>query len=260
VVGGGPSLQNATDMVLDRRPAANGRAVLVLVGGTTPKLVSVDVPTGDRTLIADINAGITDNAPQRMALDVANNRVLFSNNESQVPAVDEIYTVDLANGAVTMISGPSNTGPEFVVPSHIVLDPAANPTRALIADYYSPQILAIDLASGNRSTFDSAGSGSGLTYTRIGPMIIDIARNRLLAHHIDYPSNLFARPLAGGARELISGANPTGLAVRGSGPPFFWVQAMDVDFAADVGYAASTNNGSIIAVDLVSGDRVVIAH
>jgi hypothetical protein len=259
-IGSGPSLQGALDMVPDRRASAGGRAALVLVGGSAPKLVSVDLITGNRTLITDLNVGLADNSPQRLTLDVTNNRVLFGNNEAPVGTADEIYAVNLANGAVSMISGPSNTGPMLVVPGHMVVEPAANPTRVLVGDAFSAQIIAVDLASGNRSTFDSGSSGSGITYTRVGPLLVDAARGRLLAHHIDYPSHLFSRALSGGTRELISGANPLQLAVRGSGPPYFYVQAMDVDFAADVGYISSTNNGAIMAVDLVSGDRVIIAH
>ena len=226
----------------------------------TPRLVSVDLVTGTRTLVADIDVGDTDNAPQRMALDVANNRVLFVNNESLSTDVDQLYALDLGNGNVTTISDASKTGPMFTVPSNMILEPATNPTRAIIADMYSAQILAIDLATGNRSTFDNPGGGSGLTYTRTGAMILDVANSSILVNHIDYPSNLFKRPLAGGTRELITGANPVGLAVRGTGPPLYYVTSMDVDFAAQVAYLASSNNGSIIAVDLVSGDRVVLAH
>jgi hypothetical protein len=185
--------------------------------------------------------------------------VLFTRSDSG-GATNWVSAISLANGALSVVSGPSNSGPSLSVPSHVVLEPAANPVRALVSDFYNAQVLAVDLPSGDRSTFDSPGTGSGLTWTRVGPMNIDTVRGRIYMHHTDYPSNLFSRPLAGGERVLVSGANPLGLAVRGSGPPFYYVQAMDVDFATDVGYASSTNNGSIIAVDLVSGDRVIIAH
>jgi hypothetical protein len=255
----GPSLVPAVDMVLDRRPAANGRAALVLLGGSTPALVSVDLVTGTRTLLTNIvtNAGTT--APQHMALDVSNNRVLFVNDEAQPGDVDQLYGINLANGNITTVSGSSNTGPTFSRPGFMILEPAANPTLAIVDDSFSSRFLAINLATGDRFVLDSPGTGAGVMYTRTGPMIMDTQGN-LLVNHVAYPSNIFTIPLANAPREIVSGANPATLAVRGTGPPLFYVTAMDADFAAQVAYEVSSNNASIFAVDLVSGDRVVLAH
>ena len=260
ISGAGPSLQGAVDMVLDRRPAANGRAALVLIGGTTPALVSVDLVTGNRTLITNIVTNALNNSPQRMVLDVANNRMLFGNDELQVTDVDQLFALNLSNNVITAISDASKTGPIFARPGFMVLEPATNPTRVIIDDAFRGQFLAINLATGNRSTFDTSSGGSGVTYQRTGPLILDAANARLLVNHNYYPSNIFTIPLAGGTRELVTGADPTTLAVRGTGPPLFYVTAMDVDFAAQVAYEASSNSAAIVAVDLVSGDRVVMAH
>jgi hypothetical protein len=194
-----------------------------------------------------------------ISLDVANNRVLFTNDES-AGDVDQLYAVNLANGNITAISDASKTGPMSLTPGSMVLDPATNPTRAIVADPFAAQFLTINLATGNRSTFDTSSGGAGITYSRTGPMVVDVPRSRILVNHVNYPSNIFTIPLAGGTRELVSGADPIGLAVRGTGPPLFWVTAMDVDSAGQVVYEASSNNASIFAVDMVSGDRVVLAH
>ena len=260
ISGTGPSLMGAVDMVLDRRPAANGRAALVLVSGSTPALISVDLVTGTRTLVTNIVTNALNNAPQKMTLDVANNRVLFGNDELGASDVDQLYAINLATGNITAVSDASKTGPTFARPGFMVLEPAANPTRVIVADPFATQFLAINLATGNRSTFNTSLGGSGVTYQQTGPMILDTAQARLLVNHVYYPSNIFTIPLSGGTREIVTGANPAGLAVRGTGPPLFWVTAMDADFSAQVAYEASTNNASIIAVDLVSGDRVVLAH
>ncbi len=258
--GTGPSLEGAVDMVLDRRPVANGRAVLVLVGAPNPKLLSVNLDSGDRTLVANIAAGEIDNYPSKLALDAANNRVILSNNETSSTSVDQIYALDLATGNLSTISDASDTGPTFTAASYMVLAPAVNPTRALAVDYWQPWILAIDLATGTRSLFDDGTAGTGVSYARAGPLFVDSARSRLLVANTQFPAHLFALPLAGGTRELVSGTNPATFAVRGSGPSQFLVSGIDVDVASDVAYVGSANNQSIMAIDLVSGDRVIVAR
>lgn len=260
ITGPGPSLYRAVGLALDTRPAANGRAVLVLVAGSTPALVSVDLVTGARTLVTNITTSAFENRPVSMALDVASNRVLFTNDETMGGNVDQLFALNLANGNITAVSDASNTGPTFAAPGSMVLDPATNPTRAIVADPFAMQFLSINLATGDRSTFDSSGGGAGVMYTRTGPMVMDPTRADLLVNHVNYPSNIFTIPLGPAVREIVSGANPATLAVRGTGPPLFWVTAMDADFEARVIYEASSNNASIFAVDMVSGDRVVLAH
>jgi hypothetical protein len=256
-VGAGPSLRNATDLKFDAR-AANGRSALVLVQRPitvqeNPKLVSVDLASGNRTRVAEIVVG-TYGEPQKMALDVAGNRVVFTHDELSPAIPDQLYAMDLATGVTSTISDGSHSGPTLGNASHIVLEPAANPTRALVADGSQPRILAIDLATGTRTVFDTLLAGRG------GPMFVDTANARLIMANADAPASLVTVPLAfdGSSRLLLSGTSPVSGVVRGGGPPQVAVSSMAIDVPNDVAYVFSGGSRSLMAIDMLTGDRVVI--
>lgn len=259
--GTGPTLANGRDFVVDRRPTSNGRSVLVLVGEPNYDLVSVDLATGNRTHVADVTAStLNGNAPTNMALDVAGNRVLYGYNETNSVDIDQMYAIDLTTGANSLVSGNANTGPNFTVPWWMTVAPTNNPTRAIVSNLYDPFILEVSLATGDRALFDSPGTSPGPAYTGTGPLFVDAARSRVLVMATSYPSVLFAKPLAGGARELISGTDATTLAVRGTGPQAHYPSGIVVDSARDIAFVGSSNSASMLAIDLVSGDRILIAR
>ncbi len=261
-VGSGPPLKAARDMLLDRRPAGN-RSALVLVGqplGTSqiPSLVSVDLANGNRTLVANVVSGSYDN-PRNMALDVAGNRIVFTNDEISPALTDGLYALDLTTGAVSTISSTMHPGPAIAKAGHVVLEPAVNPTRAFVNDLAQPRILEIDLATGVRSVFAPLLDGHG------GPLFVDSARSRLFVTNGAAPSYLMTVPLAfdGSSRQIISGsdplAGPLGV-IRGTGPPQYEVSSLAVDLANEVAYVGNGGNQSIMAIDIQSGDRVIVAR
>ena len=218
-VGTGTTIKGATDMALDRRAAANSRSALVLVRQPyvfepPPKLVSVDLTTGNRTLVAGIAVGNYSD-PQKMALDVANNRIVFTNDEISPAIADGLYAMDLSTGITSVISDGSHSGPALGNASYVVLEPAGNPTRALVADRSQSRILSVDLATGTRTVFDTLIEGHA------GPMLVDAVHSRLLVNIVDAPESLVTVPLRidGSSRLLITGANPVSGLVRGGGPP-----------------------------------------
>ena len=257
-VGSGPTIKGATDMALDRRAAVNSRSALVLVGQSydlqaTPGLFSVDLTTGNRTRVAGIAVGNTSD-PKKMALDVANNRIVFTNDEVSPAVADGLYAMDISTGITTTISDGSHAGPALGNASYVVLEPAVNPTRALVADRSQSRILAVDLATGTRTVFDTLIDGHA------GPMLVDSVNSRLLVNIVDTPESLVTVPLRidGSSRLLITGASPVSGLVRGGGPPQLAVKSFDVDVANDVAYLFSDGNRSLIAVDMLSGDRIVL--
>jgi hypothetical protein len=205
------------------------------------------------------------NQPRNLALDVSGNRVLFTDNDNSGANADALYAVDLTTGARTVVSSTTlGTGATFELPMDLVLDPAINPTRAIIANgsgsVQLPNLLAVSLANGNRSILvPSSGGAGGVPFTLPGPLFLDSVNSRLIATNI-YPQHLFAVPLPAASRQLISGTYPGLLTVRGTGPPQLFANGLDVDVSNDVAFVSTANNVAVMAIDLVSGDRVLISH
>ncbi len=265
-VGNGLALHRGTDVVLDRRPSAGGNAALVLAGSPGNVIVAVNLTTGDRTLVANLNSTApVVNQPRNLALDVAGNRVLFTDNDNSGANADVLYAVDLTTGVRSVISSTTvGTGTSFELPTDLVLEPAANPTRAIIANGAGngqlPNLLAVSLANGNRSVLvPSSGGAGGVNFTLPGPLFLDSLNSRLIATNIYLP-HLFAVPLPSASRQLVSGTNPGLLTVRGTGPTQQFASGLDVDVASDIAFVATANNRAVMAIDLISGDRVLISH
>jgi hypothetical protein len=73
-------------------------------------------------------------------------------------------------------------------------------------------------------------------------------------------SDLVSMPLPTGTpQKTISGPDLT-LSMRGSGPAHMSATSIDVDPAAQVAYVPEVNTSAVMAIDLVSGDRVLISR
>ncbi|MFL6547709.1 MAG: hypothetical protein ACJ8OJ_03395, partial [Povalibacter sp.] len=59
---------------------------------------------------------------------------------------------------------------------------------------------------------------------------------------------------------ILSGPDSTYTTVRGSGPGEFFSSGFDVDSPSDVAYLPKSDADGVLAVDLVSGDRVLISR
>lgn len=73
-------------------------------------------------------------------------------------------------------------------------------------------------------------------------------------------SDLVSMPLPTGTpQQTISGPNLL-QSTRGSGPAHMNATSIDVDPVAQIAYLPETNTSAVIAIDLISGDRVLISH
>lgn len=250
-IGSGPPLDTAVDFALDR---ANNRAFVTLGLPASNRLIaSVDLATGNRAVVVDNASGNLD-SPSRLAHDAINNRLVFLRLDPSTMDV-ELDSIDLATRNIVPISDASATGPSLDGAAQIVLEPAANPTRALLADYTSNRVLGVNLATGARTVFGTLPSGFA------GSLYVDGASSRLFVANHMAPSALMTAPLAGGGMwQLISGIDPVSGVMRGTGPPQHIVERFEVDVANGVAYAMSHGNVSLLAIDVVSGDRVVVAR
>ena len=147
------------DMVVDR--AANVAYVLEL-----DELVSVDLSTGDRTVIPVTGDAFTPG--EKLAIDATGSFAIVSQRTG------DVFQVDLATGVSTLLSP---VGTPVADPKGVLVLPA----QALV--YYDSLIQSIDLATGVRTELSgtSVGSGPALSTTD-GDLVRDVTDPaRLLA-------------------------------------------------------------------------------
>jgi hypothetical protein len=252
-IGAGPGIDTPLDLVLDR---TNNRALIVqgfIVA--EPRALAVDLTSGDRTVLVEDDGSDELGIPWRFAHDAAGNRLVYGRIDGQGGDF-ELHAVNLATREISLVSGVAAAGPGFGSTGRIVLHPAAAPVRAILTDTTSDRILSVDLATGQREVFNTVASGNA------GSLFIDEVNSRLFVSNGSAQVSLITVPLSGsgGERTLISGPDPVAASTRGNGPALHEVVRFDVDVSADVAYAASRGSAALIAVDIVTGDRVVIAR
>jgi hypothetical protein len=255
-VGTGPELTRLVDLVVDSRAPANGNAALGLLASPGNALVSIDLATGNRS----VHTPLTPNSGLRnVGLDAAGNRAFFTydggTNEST-----GLYTVDLATSQISQIH-EGNDRAYIPGASHFVLAPLPNPTRAFVVDKNASRLVRIDLSTGER-LYHPTPSPTPPPNTLLGPIFFDAPDNRVFAYH-NLPRKLETLSLGeydqvfGTA--VVSGWQANG-AVRGLGPTIDFASGLIVDRERDLAFASDSSTGSIFAIDLISGDRVIIAR
>jgi hypothetical protein len=70
---------------------------------------------------------------------------------------------------------------------------------------------------------------------------------------------LFAVDLATGSRTVISG-HDIGEGPKGTGPLIGNAQGLDVDTSSGIAFMSDFASGAVLAVDLLTGQRVIVAH
>jgi hypothetical protein len=265
-VGTGPSITGIVSVVRDTRWQSTGNSVLAIVGDPNYSLVSIDLVTGNRMWLTDLNwesvgvAGVPAlTYPRNVRLDAANNRVYFTDTAG--PNTEALYAInfqDLTRSTVT--SATRGAGPLLDRASAFVLDLTAQPTRALIEDEGPGGILSVDLATGDRSVFLAPWAEDPQPGASVASaMFLDTEFSRLIATRVGSTSNLFSISMDTGAQRVISGLDPVAGSVVGRGPVPYGAMALDVD-PDGVAYVGNAWIGAIFAIDLVSGDRVMIAR
>ena len=209
-------------------------------------LFSMDLSSGNRTLLSDPD---TVNGPslgsiRDMTLDSPANRILAVEEDDRLNPT--LLEIDLSTGLRATLSGPAlGGGPGLVQPRSVVLDMPMN--RVLVADQGAIGVLAIDLATGNRSfVSDPANMFSA------SAVAIDDTSRRLFALH--YSHALVEIDELTGARTEISGPNV------GSGLAYGLFTDLVLDMPNNRAFVGHDNGSEILVVDLVSGDRVVFAR
>lgn len=261
--GAGPALVTPVAMDVD---LAGGRALILDNDLTTTPgtplvtLYSVDLTTGERTVIADAATG--DGAlliaPVAVAIDVANDRALVLDVDETVPSIT-LYAVALDTGAATVVSDATSEGSPIDSPSAMLLDTSVDPaTRVIVLDEGADAVLAVDLATGARSIVSADDNKSDEPQLSVPTAIaleVGEQSTRILVLDSGLDALLAVQP-ATGARSFVTGVS------IGKGPGLGDPVAMMYDNSGDSLGQAVVLDGqqdACIAVDIATGERILVA-
>lgn len=213
------------------------------------RVIGVDGATGARSLISGDGRGAGPPFNGPVSLDQLDDDTLVAADFSYLA----IFFIDRKTGDRSFLTGPGSdgrgTGPA-VGSRGIVIDPA-NPGRILATDFALDAVIAVDIATGNRSIFSSAitdtprGSGPALN----NPFGIDVGPDGTV-YVSDMGLQAVAKIDAEGNRVIISSNDS-----RGVGPKFaspWGIRMIDGELLVGDGKG-------IFRIDLETGDRELVS-
>ena len=212
-------------------------------------LSSMDLTTHALTTVSSSNRGTGTNYSflNPVTLDNDNNRALYTS----LYALNE---VDLTTGDRNTISGlgglPVGSGPSLENPLAVGL--AAAGDIAYVADSQRRAILAVDMASGDRSYCSSNTDHSGPDFILPTTLLMDDQYNRIL---VGDPARraVFAVDPATGSRSYVASNSV------GSGTHFHEPYPVTVDGLSNRAFVGDSRENVIFSVDLTTGNRTILA-
>jgi len=259
-LGSGPNFADPRQLVADPRPGMESKALMLDADLNNPTLTlrGIDLASGDRTQIAQASMP-NYRFLSRMAVDTDGNRALVG---LSIPAggAGSIVAMDMSTGNLSTVASLSvGGGPPMYEIAAVAWLPSTFGLagRLVVGTDYS--ILLVN-GSGDR-TWISSGSvvGLGPTLGEVEDMELDLPNRRALVLSATEQSLQWVN-LDNGGRSMASGRNPDTQAVLGAGPALFGrPMRMTADFPNDLAFV-SVMQTAFAAVDLVSGDRVILAR
>jgi len=217
--------------------------------------VSENTPTGDNLLRIYLTDDRVSRLPVRVepgidqfVLDPDNNRLLAL--EPATPAVNAVDLDDFSTSPLSDNIG-AGTGPDFVNPTRIAYEVG---NQFIVYDEGLGALITVDYPAGDRAVL--ANLPAGITDPGLVRSIeVDAAGNRLL---VVTPTAVFTVDLDTGTLGVLSGDDvvPPSAAIIGSGPALIDAMAISIDGNRAL---VSDGDGAIIAIDLATGNRTVIA-
>ena len=209
-------------------------------------ILAVDLATGSRDVVAssEIGSGEVFATPINVVYDTASSRLIaYVGNHLQ--------SIDLASGVRTYFSGPTRgSGPELpstgTVTGSMAIDTAAN--RLIVAGF--DVIIGVDLVTGNRTSIADNTTGTGPELGGTSKIAIQDATTAYLTTG----DAILAVDLGSGDRSIVSGPG------MGSGPDLRLPIAMGLDIDNNRLFVGTDSWGSVISVDLSTGDRVLVSE
>jgi sugar lactone lactonase YvrE len=244
-VGNGNKFSLLGGLVLDQE---NQRILAADTGNEA--LVAVDLDTHNRTVVSDIATGsgpMFDN-PGALALDADNARVFVVDQ-----LLKSVFAVDLTTGNRTVLSDDvTGSGPGLDTPVNIIADLANN--RVIVVDSGLDAAIAINVITGNRTVISDSMHGTGISLSLPVGIVMDTIYNRLLVTDASLDAVVAIDPTSGDRTILSNEA-----LAAGSGPAFSTPVGMVIDSTNQRALVVDYDLQSLFAVDLASGDRIVIS-
>jgi len=265
--GAGPALQLGADFVVAAPQSGTPSRAFVL-DARRAGIVAVNLETGDRTMVSDPSTGTgpelgpSDSySAQALALDSTRNQLLVSTSRYGTSSA-AVIAVDLTTGDRRLLSGTQRgTGPDVNPLSEgLLVDPYAPPGVPRAFFLNTSAVLTVDLNTGDRAMLSygyspTIGLGPALTYANdldINPL------NHTLV--VSCWSILADVRLDNGNRGILSGRDAQTDTLVGLGPELDRPNGVLFDARRNVTYISNPLRGALFAVDMTTGDRVIIAR
>jgi DNA-binding beta-propeller fold protein YncE len=191
-------------------------------------------------------------SPMAVAVDPVSSAVYVADYAAEV-----IWRIDEAPGggapgSIARVSGGGvGSGPALHSPVTLALDPVGK--RLFVAQNALEDVVAVDLATGDRSVVSSASVGSGPSAGFAPALAYDASSDTLYAAAVSTAA-VVAIAVSTGQRTLLSGGG------AGSGPAFATVVSLAHDPVANRLVVGSTGGGetALVGVDPATGARTVL--
>ena len=213
------------------------------------RVIGVDIHTGVRTVISGDGRGSGPALNGPVSVDQLDDETLVVSDFGYLA----IFFIDRVTGDRSFVTGPGSdgrgTGPA-VGSRGIIIDPL-DPSRILATDFALDAVIAIDIATGNRSIFSSAitdtprGDGPPLN----NPFGIDIAEDGTV-YVSDMGLQAVVRIDRDGNRTIVTSNDGTGTGPKLASP--WGIRLIDGEIL--VGDAKG-----IFRIDEVTGDREIVS-
>lgn len=250
--GGGPAIEWPQKMAID---SVAGVAYVLQRNDSlnSPiQVLKIDMATGDRAIIASesIGSGPAITASRGIALNQESNQLYFADADAGA-----VIALNLSDMSREILSSPDvGTGEGFIEPSGIAFDPVGK--RIFVSDRGlggtdSARVFAIEPETGNRTTIYEPYIDPFPNLGDIGDIDIMPDGNTLLirSNH----DQIALLDIASSDRKIISGDD------IGKGELLLNVTSVAVSPNGLVAYFTSYNHDALFAVNLATGDRVIIA-
>ena len=204
-VGVGPRSDRASALAVD----LEADQAYVTTGDIMGGIINIDLATGERRFVLDQASG--EPAPVKLGkpvFDPLRNRLVG------LGFVEEVVSLDLASGAVELLSSDESDGSSIATAVALALDEVNN--RAFVAardfntgeDTDAGAVYEIDLTTGSRRLLSGRGAGSGAPFTGLLAVAYDRSQERLVvtdAQGGDFDSrSVFSVSVETGERRRLS--------------------------------------------------------
>ncbi|WP_428267331.1 hypothetical protein [Haliangium sp.] len=252
----GPNPELGQPLYFPQGLALEGRHRAFIGSGTDETgISSFDLRTGEQTLISTVDSpGPYMEYIECLAYDEVLGRILVLTEQLGV------FAVDPDTGVRTQVSGEGvGDGPEFEESVTCALDRARN--RLLVTDEEIEGLHAIELSTGDRDVIfegiytpqDPDDEEGDLEEADLGLVVVDEVNDQAVAVERRNGA-VFALDLATGEHSVTTSR------YRGLGPVLQRATAVFVDSKRGLVIVADRELGGLVAVDGVTGDRVVISR